>query len=98
MSTDERSRVLDLWQVLRQGTEEGLLAFGRQDLTTLAATQHLPMAAACGLLQYARCKGWALYYARRGRKDLARREASLAARQTRYFRQLAREGAQAVHA
>jgi hypothetical protein len=89
MQQDERTRVLDLWQVLRHtGTEEGLLAFGRQDGLALAAAHRLPFSAVFGLQQYARCKGWALYYRRQGRKDLARREASRAARQTRYFRAL----------
>jgi hypothetical protein len=89
MSTDERSRVLDLWHILRHtGTEEGLLTFGNQDGIALAAAHRLPFSAIFGLQQYARCKGWALYYTRRGRRDLARREVSLAARQTRYFRAL----------
>lgn len=89
MSTEEKNRVLDLWHRLRQtGTEEGLLRFGNQDGLALAAAQRLPYSAVLGLQQYARAKGWSLYYTRRGRKDLARREAALAARQTRYFRSL----------
>jgi hypothetical protein len=89
MSTDERARVLDLWQVVRHtGTEEGLRRCGTQDGLALAAAYRLPFAVVFGLQQYARCKGWALYYKRRGRRDLARREAALAARQTRYFRSL----------
>lgn len=88
LTSDTRTRILDLFGVLRRASEDGCMRFANTDWGVDHTQRQIPYGPLSHLKSYARCRAWSLRFQREGRRREARREAAKAGAEARRIRAL----------